>query len=82
MTKATQQRVPVSEKAVYQRMTRALARRGQQLFRHRRVKDAEHTGRFYTVDLRRNCIADVDVDLDKHARDLGVLKPWEEIRVR
>jgi hypothetical protein len=36
-------------------------------------------GRYYILDLNDNVITRNDVDLDALGRELGVLKPWEEV---
>ena len=36
-------------------------------------------GRYFIVDVQGNHIHDHHVDLEKLARDLGVLQPWEEL---
>ena len=36
-------------------------------------------GDYYVIDYRRNFVVQKDVDIEDLARELGVLKPWEEL---
>ncbi|MBY0279979.1 hypothetical protein K2Z84_31980 [Candidatus Binatia bacterium] len=37
-------------------------------------------GRHYVVDLCRNQVERADVDVEEYARELGVMKDWEQMR--
>jgi hypothetical protein len=69
---------PVNERALLVRINRRLASEGQQLHSAPRGVAREELGRFYLVGddkvLRR------DLDLEAFAREIGVLKPWEQVR--
>jgi hypothetical protein len=71
--------LPVSKRAVLQRINRKL-RKNMEMVRtlrgHRWQSDG---GRFFRVDLDRNVLIQKHVDLDQLAKDLGVLYPYEEI---
>ena len=36
-------------------------------------------GRYFVVDIQRNFVADMKIDLEPYARDLGVLADWEKL---
>ena len=73
-------KVPISERALLQRINRRLKPDLQA------VKTVRDVGRrrldygfFYRVDYRMNAVLDHHLDLEEMGRDLGVLKPWEEV---
>lgn len=72
--------VPVSERALVQRLRRALAKEGDRLFANRRPSDfgPANVGHYYIVD-GRNIMTDNDVDLVRLGRTLGVLRAWEQV---
>lgn len=37
-------------------------------------------GRHYVVDLCRNQVEHADVDVEEYARELGVMRKWEQMR--
>jgi hypothetical protein len=37
-------------------------------------------GRYYVIDIRRNCVTQQYVDVEDLARELKVLQSWEELR--
>jgi hypothetical protein len=77
------QKVPVSERALFARCDRALKKNGESLKRSRDESASFHElGRFYTVDIQRNVIAAKDVDLEQLARELDVLRPFEALSER
>ena len=80
MPKKTKQskRVAVSRRAVIQRVRRRLAHDAQTLFTNRSACPMVHAqiGDLYVVD-QNNHIADTHIELEKYARDLGVLADWE-----
>ncbi len=71
-------RVLVSERAVLQRLNRALAHEVKVI---RVCKETSRwfrdCGRYYLVDLNFNAIRDSHIDLEAFAREEGVLKPFE-----
>jgi hypothetical protein len=73
------QRVPVSERALTQRINRHLVHDDKALVKSRQGSAArrEGYGEWYTIDTRRNQADRGDIDLEKFARELGVLRPWE-----
>lgn len=71
----------LTEAALVQRVNQALAHEGQRLFRCR--ADSRHyleLGRFYLVDVSRNCIEAKGMDLEALARELAVLQPGETLQ--
>lgn len=71
--------VPVSMRAVFRRINRKLAVKGQILKATRGRKLKLDCGDYYILDLSGN-VMDTDIDPEKLARKLGVLKDWEEVR--
>lgn len=91
MPKAKQGKVPVTMRALIQRINRKLAKErdgwgthggghGDKLLACREMSRAYHDlGSYYTVDVGRNQIAATHVDPEELARELGVLKEWEKV---
>jgi hypothetical protein len=73
------QTVPVTERALLQRVNRALQADGRVLKSSRGARAEESLGRFYVIDQRRNVIVDKAVDLEALARKLGALKEYEHL---
>jgi hypothetical protein len=71
-------KMPVSERAVYQRINRKLAKQGQ-LLKALRHPDLD-VGKYYIIDVRRNILLRKQVNLENAARELGLLAQWEEVR--
>jgi hypothetical protein len=65
-------KLPVSRRAIVQRINRKLADKPVQLCKNRQ----EDT--YYLIDTRRNRVLEQIVDLEEKARELEVLRPWEE----
>lgn len=70
----------VSRRALEARIRRAI-RRGSEgkvdLKRTRGARARADLGEYYTLDVRRNVILSMRVDLERLGRDLGVLAPYE-----
>jgi hypothetical protein len=64
-------KVPITLRALIQRLNRKLAHEGERLV-------ATRTGGYYLIEGQR--VVEKEVDLIKVARTLGVLRPWEEVR--
>ena len=71
-------KVPVTARALVQRIARRLAGSHQKL-RTYRGSDVQ-LGRYYVVDARRNVLVEGAVDLEELGRRLEVLQGWEELR--
>ena len=68
-------------RVVVQRINRKLAAKGQILMATRQMKMTRHFGDYYVLDLSGNVI-DMDVDPEKLARKLDVLKEGEKVERR
>jgi len=89
MTARKLDKVPVSERALLQRVNRKLADDLEVIKRAKPVRAYVEqgyadpypldTGKFYRVDYRRNFMVEKDVDLEALAREIGALKAWEEL---
>jgi hypothetical protein len=75
MPRKTPPTIAVSRRALVGRVERALRRMHQQL-------RTDRSGRglaYVVIDSKRQAIVEVNVDLDKLARRLKVLHPWERM---
>ena len=73
-------KVPVSTRALEARIKRALAHDGESLHRCRENSRAHlDFGDYYVRDTRLNIITDKYVDIEELARELNLLKPYEEV---
>jgi hypothetical protein len=76
-------KVPVSERAVLQRVNRKLAPQYEALRKWRSAgyQSGENwePGDIYHVDYSRNAMLEVKIDLESFARKLGVIADWETI---
>jgi hypothetical protein len=70
--------VPVTERALVQRLRRALTNDGERLLVNRGGHGPANVGRYYIVD-GRNIMTDHDVDLVALGRRRGILRPWEQL---
>ena len=76
----TKTKIKVSERALFARVNRKLAQEGETLRRSRAdSRWLNETGALYVVDLRRNTIVAMHIDLAAYAAELGVLKPYEQL---
>ena len=73
------QRVPVTVRALIQRINRKLALQDESLRKARTENVRLTVGDYYIVDVMRNCIAHREVDIEEQGRQLGALKPWETV---
>ncbi len=74
------QKVPVSERALVQRLNRKLKDVDPpQLLRAARGSAAIALGNYFTVDIARNLVCEKDVDLEKLGRKLCALQEWEAL---
>jgi hypothetical protein len=67
--------ITISYRAMVARIMRALKAKGQRLAVDRRAHDNSH----FIVDDARQMVVARDVDLGELARELEVLKPWEQL---
>jgi hypothetical protein len=74
-------KVTVTERAVLQRVNRALAHDGKRMYVCRDdSRWSNELGRFYIVSTDTRSLDAAHADLDGWARELGVLKRLEEIK--
>jgi hypothetical protein len=72
-------KVPVTLRALVQRINRKLAKDGEALRATRGGRDRSELGNWYIVDLDGTFIATKDVDPEKLGRRLSVLRDNEEV---
>ena len=73
------QTVPVTERALLQRVNRALPNEGKQLQKARGITARLELGDYYTVNVQRNFVVQKDVDLEELGRRLNALRPYESL---
>jgi hypothetical protein len=71
------QKVPVSERALIQRINRKLLDDDQVVKSARGSRAEQELGAFYVIDFRHNCIVKKDVALRALGRKLGALRSYE-----
>jgi hypothetical protein len=69
--------VPVSERALIQRINRA---EDEMLKMTRGGRAKQDLGRHYVIGIRRNVVHQMDIDLAALARKLGVLREYEHVQ--
>jgi len=70
-------KVPVTERALVQRINRKLKQDWKRLCTGR--NESSYLGRYYVVDTHRNTVLNFRIELETYARDLGVLQGWEAL---
>jgi hypothetical protein len=73
-------KLPVSERAVIQRINRKLKSDNEMVRKAR--GSARSLGEYYVIDFNRNWITGQNVDIEELARELGVLREWETVEER
>ncbi len=73
------QTVPVSKRALIQRINRALHHDGQRLRTARNARTRLDLGDYYVVDVSVGGCVDAHVDLEDLGRELKVLNSWEAL---
>jgi hypothetical protein len=76
---AATKKVPVTMRAVIQRLNRHLAHRDEKLKAYRGERDRFNMGDYYIIDVSENVVLVKDVDPEQKAREAGVLKAWEKV---
>jgi hypothetical protein len=70
--------VKLTDRALLQRINRKLKEQDKQVRKCREnSRSYNDLGSYYAVDVSRNSIAWLNVDLTELARELDVLRPWE-----
>ena len=72
-------KVPVTHRALFQRINRALEKEGQILKTTRGDKWRSSLGDYYVVDLSRNIIVSTHVDPEELGREIKALAPYESM---
>lgn len=67
--------IPVTKRALVQRINRKLRKQDETLKAHR----GANVGSYYRVDTEINGLLEDDVDLEDLGRELGVLAPYEQL---
>jgi hypothetical protein len=71
--------VPVTMRALIQRINRKLAKEGKALKAARGESARQQMGNYYVIDVNQNFLVRDHVDPEAEGRDLGVLQPWESV---
>lgn len=74
---AKRQTVPVSTRALIQRVNRKLASRGEKVRATRGTNAQLSVGEYYILNITGNYVSRPRVDLEQLARDENALQPWE-----
>ena len=72
-------RVPVTLRALLQRINRVLAKDTEVVKATRPGPLRDEVGEYYRLDLHTNRIIEVNVDLEKLGRKLGALRAFERL---
>jgi hypothetical protein len=79
MSAARRHTVPVTERALIQRINRKLLKDGEVMKIARGARAASNLGRYYTIDINRNSLAHDHLDPEAMGRKLGVLAEYEHM---
>src|SRR5262245_2533729 len=72
-------RVPISERALVQRINRKLATENEVLKKTRGASAIQNLGDYYILDLHKNLVLANDVDPIALGKELGVLADFERV---
>jgi hypothetical protein len=72
-------KVPISERALIQRINRKLKPEDQMLRTTRGERWRSSQGNHYIIDFNRNWMVADHVDVEDLGRELGVLAEWEHV---
>jgi hypothetical protein len=72
-------KVPVSVRAIVQRINRVLQENDRQLKAARGGRALQACGRFYVINVKSNTVVQHNVDLSELAQELGTIKPFEAL---
>ena len=73
------QKVPVTARALIQRINRALKPRDEMLKKARGARAQAEVGDYFVTDFRLNALVSSRVDIEALGRELKVLKDFEEV---
>lgn len=71
--------IPVSERALVQRINRKLKETGEQLKKCRSNRWRGELGDYFRIDISRNAIVDKHIDLEECGRETGALALSERL---
>ncbi|HKB36319.1 MAG TPA: hypothetical protein VKD72_07695 [Gemmataceae bacterium] len=71
--------VPVSTRALVQRINRKLKQDDERLKKCRSRRWEDRLGEWYRINVASNFIVQTHVDLEALGRELGVLEAWERL---
>lgn len=72
-------KVPVSKRALFQRIARKLEKYGEALKSTRGDRWRADLGDHYIIDMSRNVIVAAHIDLEEYGREIGALRDYEEL---
>jgi hypothetical protein len=73
-------KLPITQRALVARLRRVLRPEERDVRESTAAQRKKYgLGRFYAVDNKKGSITDKDIDLEKLARSLNVLEPWEKL---
>ncbi len=72
------EKVPVGERALAQRINRKL-RHDDKALRKARGSWVHDLGDYYIIDVKRNVLLYSNCGLESLGQELGILKPWEKV---
>jgi hypothetical protein len=72
--------VPISHRALWQRVDRKLRQRDELLKAARSERGRQQLGDYFVISSKYGGIVQDHVDIETLARKLGVLKSWEAVR--
>jgi hypothetical protein len=78
-TAATAATVPVTARALFQRVNRKLAEKGQRLNKSRSNAARAEVGEYYVIDTSGAAVARHHVNLVELAREVGAIEAWERL---
>lgn len=83
---AAPKKVPITERALLQRINRKLKKENQVLRTARGFwagpnwYEDNNLGRYYVIDIYQNMLVDHHVDIEEMGRDTGALAEWEALQ--
>lgn len=75
----TRSKVPVTSRALLQRINRRLRQEGEKVCAYRGGPSWTQLGDYYRIDVSRNFLCEGHVDLEKLGRSVGVLRLYEAL---
>jgi len=76
----TERKVPISERALFQRIQRRLKKEGQKIFRSRAGMQKMNLGTYYTVEIWTNTVKRYQIDLEDFGRECSVVADYEYLK--